>query len=506
MKRTTSRPTPARPAPASLQQASGNPAALKPATHKPATLKPPMSGATRARLIVTGKVKLARAMGVLVRTHPFHGHIAAGWTARPEQGVPTMGVGWACGGVQLVWNPEFVDRISELELAGVLLHEVHHVALRHPFLFPEQADPPPDFDAFAAIVAEEITVNEFVTLPLPGSPMLLENFKAMCPSLEPLESTRERYRKLYDPARARRDHEERQQLVKTIEQQLEKQLDQLLAGGHGVGQLPDSHAGWGSFQRGGAAAALAVSVATAQAMAKHGSSLSAKLRELIERAHAVAGGPPGSTPGGTLEQLAGTARARLSWQKILRRLLAVDHVAEPTYLRPPRRFPELVGVLPGSRRVPTRLKILAAIDTSGSMSAATLDEIAAELRVMAKSYDVAVVEFDATIQRRYRIGPAHVQGSGGDPLNEMQGRGGTSFHPIFEPETLTWAGDGSDLSGVVVFTDGYGPAPDRPPSEPVIWVLMGTASGHAGGGGIPGFGVRRPATWGTVVYAHESAS
>ena len=53
------------------------------------------------------------------------------------------------------------------------------------------------------------------------------------------------------------------------------------------------------------------------------------------------------------------------------------------------------------------------------------------------------------------------------------------------------AADGDDLSGVVVFTDGFGPAPDRGPREQVIWVLMGN-------------GVRQPAPWGTVVRADRA--
>jgi predicted metal-dependent peptidase len=174
-------------------------------------------------------------------------------------------------------------------------------------------------------------------------------------------------------------------------------------------------------------------------------------------------------------------------------------VAEPTYLRPPRRFPDLVGVLPGSRRVPTKLKILAAIDTSGSMTATTLDEIAAELRVMSRSYDVSVVEFDAAIQRRYRLGPSHPPSANGDPLTTMQGRGGTDFRPVFEQPTLAWAADGCELSGVVVFTDGHGDAPRHPPRERVIWILTGA-------------GACRPALWGAHVMAsspdqtcHEAA-
>lgn len=450
--------------------------------------------------VASAKIKLARAMGILVRTHPFHGHIASGWRARPDPAVRTMGVCWACGGVQLIWSPDFVNGISDMEVAGVLLHEVHHVVLRHMFIFPEHAAPPPDFDAYAAVAAEELCVNEFVTLPLPGSPYRLEEFIQQNPKcgLAPFESTRERYRKLYDAARARRHHAEREKFKQTVQQH----LDEILGG------RTDSHAGWGTFQEGGAAAQLAVAVATAQALARHGHTLPDELKEVILQATKLAG----TAAGGTLEALAGTAQARLSWQRILRRLLATDHDSEATFLRPPRRFPEMVGVLPGTRRTEKRLRILAAIDTSGSMSASTLDEIAAELRVMAATYDVSVVEFDCEIQRRYRLQAVERRrdsrgrsAAASDPLAAMQGRGGTSFFPIFEAETLAWAADGGELSGVVVFTDGYGPAPDRPPREPVIWILMGGIPvGMSGVGAVSGTvvgGVRRPAPWGTVVNA-----
>jgi predicted metal-dependent peptidase len=451
-------------------------------------------------LIAMGQAKLARALRTLINTNPFHGHVAAGWRARPEPSIATMGVTWAFGGIQLVWNPQFVNKVSDFELAGVLAHEVHHVVLRHPFLFPEQANPGPDFDLHAAIVAEEITVNEFVSLPLPGKPFLLEDFAKRHPRLAPLQSTRDRYRLLFDADRARHHQQEREQLKKTIREQMQELMAALQAAGGG--HAPDSHEGWESFRKAGSAAALAVSVATAQALTRHGHTLSAEVRQLIQSVHAAVGGAPGTTSDGAIEKLAGTAQARLSWQKILRQLLAVGHEVQPTYLRPPRRFPDMVGILPGTRRVPAKLKILAAVDTSGSMAANTLDDIAAELRMMARSYDVAVVEFDMVIQRRYRLedyaGPGqHAASAGGepgagDPLATMQGRGGTSFLPVFKRDTIDWAADGGDLSGVVVFSDGYGAAPSRPPREPVIWVLMG-------------HGVRKPADWGTVVNAAAGA-
>jgi hypothetical protein len=108
------------------------------------------------------------------------------------------------------------------------------------------------------------------------------------------------------------------------------------------------------------------------------------------------------------------------------------------------------------------------------------------------------------IQRRYRLDgstdseePGQFIGVGerpiaGGPLTTMRGRGGTCFRPVFTRQVLDWAADGGELSGLVVFSDGYGPVPSRPPREPVIWVLMG-------------HGVRKPAEWGTVVNAADGA-
>lgn len=476
-----------------------------------------------ARLAATGKLKLARALGILLRGHPFHGDVASGWRARPDEAVGTMGVYWAHGAVQLVWAPSFVNRISDNELAGVLLHEVHHVVLRHPFVFPPhaQGEPGPDYDTRAALIAQEVSVNEFVTsLPLPGQPLLLEDFVGECPALEPYESTRSRYQKLHDPVRARHDYEARKKLREQVEELVATALDPIpdqagegSAATHTVGRaalsqsasptsdslvglmgrLIDSHAGWDSFRKAGVVARLATAVAVSEALAKHGHLLPSDVRALIRTAHQQ----PGITAGGFEESLPGLAKSRLSWQHILRQVLAVDYDREITFLRPPRRFPEMVGVLPGVRRTPTKLKLMAAVDTSGSMSVATLDVIAAELRVLAEAYDVAIVEFDCIIQRRYRLETAN--GQHDDPsiqslLGSFRGRGGTSFHPLFARDTLDWAADGGELSAVLVFSDGHGPAPQEAPATRTIWVLMDEDARHDRGGGVC-----RPAPWGEVI-------
>lgn len=164
-------------------------------------------------------------------------------------------------------------------------------------------------------------------------------------------------------------------------------------------------------------------------------------------------------------------RGRLDWQRLLRRHVGQILEVRPVFTRPPRRFPDLVGILPGRQRRGDRPKIMAVVDTSGSITPALLELINAELARLARSHAVTVVECDARIHSVYRY----------RPIRSVTGRGGTDLRPPFAPEFLRE--HRPDL--IVYFTDGHGPVPDRPPRPPVIWCV--TPQG------------KRPADWGRVV-------
>jgi len=110
---------------------------------------------------------------------------------------------------------------------------------------------------------------------------------------------------------------------------------------------------------------------------------------------------------------------------------------------------------PSSHGRPT---LLAAIDTSGSMSGAELSEIAAHLRVLHGLARITVVECDARIQRVYPF-----EGR----LDSVAGRGGTDFRPVFEPAFLA----DHDPDGIIYFSDGWGPYPEDEPRVRTLWVL-----------------------------------
>lgn len=107
------------------------------------------------------------------------------------------------------------------------------------------------------------------------------------------------------------------------------------------------------------------------------------------------------------------------------------------------------------------------------MTSELLAQVAGELRTMATSHDVVVVECDAEIQRTYPFT---------GELPEVCGRGGTDLRPPLEPAVL--ATIRPDV--VVYFTDGEGPAHADAPRVPVLWCLT--------------LGAEPPAPWGRTVW------
>ncbi len=135
-------------------------------------------------------------------------------------------------------------------------------------------------------------------------------------------------------------------------------------------------------------------------------------------------------------------------------------------------MPDLIGILPAQCRLAIKPVVMAIIDTSDSMVVALLEIIDAELKRLARDYQVTIVECDAVVQTYYSY-----HGS----LKVVHGRGGTDLRPPFEAQFL--AKIRPDV--IVYFTDGDGPAPDRPPLIPVVWCLTP-------------FGFR-PAAWGREI-------
>lgn len=510
----------------------------------------------------------------LAEKYPFHVAVLERFDIRCQPEVSTMGVTVVDDDIRLLFNPEFVINTPLDELGGVLLHEVHHIIFGHVL-----ADPTDYSDEWARTVAEEVTVNEFITEPLPEGAIRLQ----MYPSLRPMKSTVDRYaqlkrRKRRPPIRSLTDPKSNGSVLQappgksssadagsnsTVQADSQKQPSANKDGQKNIrsanraadnavqqsdmapakqpGRGPAKQARTGSANRTDAKTAkrpgagsanqleTGTTIPSAAGLARQPDAGSAKqsgakssmpqprlsqseqddpgivlddhsvwqaarqdrrrseaaVRSVLHDA-AIAVGldrvpeyllqaltttAPGLSSGDGVYELTGDVNAHVNWQRLLRRYVGRQFAIRPNLTRPARRFPALVGIVPGRRRRASRPRIMAVIDTSGSITDDLLELISAELSKLARAYDVTVVECDFVIHNVYLY----------KPIRSVQGRGGTDLRPPFEPDFLRQCRP--DL--IVYFTDGHGPAPENSPRIPMIWCLTP--------------GGTRPAAWGRII-------
>lgn len=387
---------------------------------------------------------LDAAIERLILRRPFHWAVLAMARLVEERALPTMAVGFSKQGeLHLFYAPSFVLSIRPDELEAVLEHEVHHILFGHLAAAPdtpvvpvasedEEGNPrePTEQqrrDQRAWVIACEVTANEFVSMPLPGSPVVLDRF-----GLPPGESTLVRYGKL----------RQRDDLPQITDSDLRHRI---------LAARPAHSQDWSDETR--SAEGLAA------ACARWSISL---VGDEIDRA--TLGMLAGSSFGGFAEQFQPEGLGELPWNELLRHLARGLPRRVETRRFPSKRAPERIGVVPGRRSVREKRVVMAVVDTSGSMSSQEMSLISSEIAGLQKlGLRVALVQCDAVIHEARWLEP-------GQQFTRALGRGGTDLRPPFAPAMVRRFSP----SLIVYFTDGYGPAPAAPPpGVEVLWVLTG---------------------------------
>lgn len=365
------------------------------------------------------QTKLNRALMRMASTYTMYAHLLSVRMFLADPRIPTMSVAQRGDQIQYRFNPAFVLQISEDELCGVIHHEINHIEFGHVLADQDQFP-----DHRARTIAEEVTVNEYVPEPLPGNPLKLDQF----PELPAGEDTLTRYKRLEGKTDPHTwvDHME----------------------------LFD----WWRFPN--VDASEMVQAPTRMRWRAPGSTAE-RLR--WDSMHSIAAEMLG------LNAIAPPSKP-IPWCAVLRRV-GIELEPRPVFYRPSRRFPDLVGIVPG-KSVLGRPRVMAAIDTSGSMQPDALERIGQELARLACHSEVTVVECDDEIRASYKLC---------GPLSCVRGRGRTDLRPPLATECI--AKVRPDV--VVYFTDGEGSAPQQPPATAVIWALTP--------------GGKKPATWGEVI-------
>ena len=409
--------------------------------------------------------KLRMGIARILHKYPLLGGLVASWEIREDSLIGTMGVGLGADGIILYYSPIFVMKICGEGLIAVLHHEVRHVIYGHVYF--DAADYP-DFNA--RTIAEEVTVNENLPEKLPVRGVLLRDY----PKLKRNQDTKTRYRILA-------------QKSSNIDPDLQNGQGAKVASvpngngkcgekGHSSGiasiqplkgEQIGNHERWKEIAANKAFAKATV-VVTLDKLGNKGAKPTDYEKTIIKEAFK----DQGLQPGCGFSLLGQGKQQTQNWQSILRRYVGSELRKAVSFTRPARRFPDLWGIVPGQQSTGMRPRVMASIDTSGSMTDNELAEISKELSVMSRAFEIHVVECDSTIHRDYKY-----KGR----IKDVLGRGGTSFIPPLERMFLRRIRP--DI--VIFFTDGFGDAPERQPHLPIIWVL--TAGGKC------------PANWGRVI-------
>ncbi|MEA1050267.1 VWA-like domain-containing protein [Lamprobacter modestohalophilus] len=156
---------------------------------------------------------------------------------------------------------------------------------------------------------------------------------------------------------------------------------------------------------------------------------------------------------------------QLPWRMLLARYMNGLSRHDYSWSRPSRREGE--HILPSLRS--QRIDLVVAIDTSGSIKDAEVEEFINEVDAL-----------KAQVQAQVTLLPCDSVLCPGSPFRfepwerferprELQGGGGTNFRPVFQ-----WVEDqGLSPDLLVYFTDAEGAFPEREPTYPVIWLVKG---------------------------------
>ena len=415
------------------------------------------------------KEKIIKARIQLLREKPFFGYalMHVSIVSKEEQKPP---------GPKIVYNPNFVEKLSDEELAGVLCHELLHYLLGHTRRAKEarkMLGGEKDRQYYSRMnIAEDIVVNAILVsngfrlpvwkhkIKLPDGKVIEVKQGAIVPErdyktnrmyveitdakgkkyvvLDPeRKSAEEVYWEIRDFAVDENESDENEDTMyfsdDTTDESEQDGNSRDSEGGNNQNMQPQTTQGFPSQK---------------------------SPKELLSEAYMFAK-MHGKTPAG-LERLVDAAlKPRVNWKALLRRYVTQAIPHDYSFRKPSKKSPENV-FLPGIAKG-EHLEALVAIDTSLSIDNRLLSEFLGEVEWLMRNYQslkLTLVSSDAQIQTVEEI-RSRFQLSKFTP----KGGGGTDFRPVFA------LAEKKKAKLVVYFTDGYGDFPEIPPKIATIWLV-----------------------------------
>jgi predicted metal-dependent peptidase len=367
------------------------------------------------------KNRLETAVSILISFSPLYGTVFFSLNKVQNDSIPTMGVGPIRKvDIGLYYNPDFVMSLTKQELIAVLKHEALHLLLHHlerAKLF--------SYHHKLFNIAADLAINSHIEN-LPQGALYPKNYE-----LEEGLSADKYY------AILKKEQEENGNGKGDGKGKGKGPLSDLVNGDQ---DTLDDHSLWDDFDK---------------------DIINEKIRRIAERAvkeQEKRGW--GSVSGNLVSQILEANKPKVNWKKEVRYFIGklVVMGRKSTRMRDNRRTYELYPYLnPGSKRRYTS-RLLVAFDTSGSVSDKKLELFVNELSGMIDQVIVDTIMFDTQVYDQPKPFKRKKQ------KVEIVGRGGTCFEPVVR------LADELKYDGLIIFTDGDAPIPQKPKCR-VMWCL-----------------------------------
>jgi predicted metal-dependent peptidase len=448
-------------------------------------------------------------LGYLIMTRgneSFYANMLSRLKIREERQIPSiMGVSWEGNGYCLLYNPDYQatevmtmqpgERLTYLK--SVVAHEAMHILLNHIPRMARMASILPTAKSrtlFAPTVPDRSGKPTYTIQNIATDAAVNENLAPSFPNIgnskqgwvlpgtigAPEKCTAEQYAELL---LSKTPSMTTQQLAQMIQDALERKKNK--ANGQGKGQQgkgdkqgPPQNGkgqqggnGQGGFDVSHEGAhddwASKLDEMTPEELENMAQTLEQESQRLVNEVARTCGNIPGEIQ----EILSRLEKAgEVPWHRLLKNQIVnkIQSKKKRSLQRSNRRSGSGGGCLYPGRVPEFNFRIKWGVDESGSMSDTALAAGLVEMQNLIRQFpgvEVEVVEFDCKIDRIYTVNKKS------EIKYDAMGRGGTSFDPFFE-----YVAEKGGADFVVIFTDGFAPAPQTRPKVPLIWCL--TANGE----------------------------
>jgi len=384
----------------------------------------------------------------LLQQDPFFAALSRRIHKSPTKSIPTAGVciNPQTAQFEMVYNPEFMGKLTDVEVLGVLKHEMYHIIFEH-----VTGRLPAEGMNMQWNVATDLAINSHLIGELPeggcipskvGTPF--EGYPVGLSAEAYYEMIKNDEQFKQEPEQGEGDGEgdgDGQGDGQGDNQEGDGQQGQ--SKGKGKPSLKDynmdDHGGWGEASE------------EAKAMAKE------RLKDAVEKAAKEASAKGwGSVSAKIRKQIMDMITAKVDWRKVLRYFIKQSQRADKrsTVRRLNKRFPYIHA----GKKIRRQANIAISIDQSGSVSDQMLAAFFAELNSLAKFATFTVIPFDSAIDEtliyEWRKGERRAW--------ERVMHGGTDFNAPTEYVNK------HGFDGMVVLTDMEAPKP-KPCKCQRIW-------------------------------------